>query len=229
MNNCKLTVITPTTGKESLNFLMKSILTQKDSHEIYHIILWDDYRNGVYDIGEEKTLLNKNKNMLSLYIPGTLGKIWGSHLRAVGLNIATTPYVTFADDDVWWEPDYYAAIKENIIEKDLDWGGVRRKVWNPTTEKLIGYDNFESIGNSKIDVNKRVPYEMLDGNCMIFRREYGVYASPLYREIQTYGDDRLLYDYLKENSYNYNLLSDYLINQSCPIKLIEMFEKNCKK
>lgn len=223
----KITILTPTTGKkEGLERLISSINNQINSEEIYHILLWDDKRE-VDALSPESY---NNDNRYSLYVPGELGKVWGSHLRAVGMNAVQTPYTTFADDDVWWDDDHYETIRKNIIDPDLVWGGVRRKIWNPHTEMMIGVDNFESIGYSTDNISvhsSKIQYEMLDGNCMTFKREYGVYAAPLYREIDYYGDDRLLYGYLKENASECALLTNATINQKCPVKLVPMFESLC--
>lgn len=221
IENKKLTVITPTSGRPNLLKLIESIRLQNNSNEIYHIILWDDFRQNE-TISEKPEDLN-NENTLSIYVPGNIGEFYGSHLRAIGLMLAQTPWVTFADDDVWWEPNHYDNLKE-IIDGGYEWGGVRRIIWNPYTKEKIGVDNFESVGDS---ASRKVPYEMLDGNTMIFKREYGVYASPIYREITTYDDDRRMYSYLKESSESYKILDVPTINQICPNKLVNMFQSLC--
>jgi len=221
IKNKKLTVITPTSGRTSLNKLIESIRSQNNSEEIYHIILWDDFRHDS-DINKKPEEFN-NDYILSIYVPGDLGNPYGSHLRAVGLMLAQTPWVTFADDDVWWEPNHYETLNI-IINGGYEWGGVRRNIWNPYNNTRIGVDNFESVGDSP---TRKVPYEMLDGNTMIFKREYGVYASPVYREIETYDDDRRMYNYLKECSNSYKLLETPTINQVCPNKLVNMFQTLC--
>jgi glycosyltransferase involved in cell wall biosynthesis len=221
IKNKKLTVITPTTGRKNLIRLIDTIRTQNNSDEIYHIILWDDFRqDDSQDLNFEQ--LN-NEHTLSIYIPGDLGTPYGSHLRSVGLMLAQTPWVTFADDDVWWEPNHYDVLKE-IMDGGFEWGGVRRVIWNPYDNERIGVDNFESVGDSPA---RKTPYEMLDGNTMIFKREYGVYAAPVYREITTYDDDRKMYAYLKECSSSFKLLTTPSINQVCPNKLVNMFQSLC--
>lgn len=216
-----LTVITPTTGRQNLLRLRETIRSQNNSNEIYHIILWDDFRqeDAINETPEE---LN-DEHTLSVYVPGDLGKPYGSHLRAVGLMLAQTPWVCFADDDVWWENNHYDTLKQ-IIDGGFEWGGVRRNVWNPYDNTKIGVDNFESVGDSP---TRKVPYEMMDGNTMLFKRQYGVYASPIYREVETYDDDRRLYSYLKECTDKYKLLEIPTINQTCPNKLVNMFKSLC--
>lgn len=221
MENFKLTVITPTVGRKGLQKLIDSIDAQDGGRdEIYHIILWDDTIKGEFKYPSKFN----SGNTLSIQIPGSLGTPFGSHLRAVGLMLAQTPWVTMADDDVWWNTNHYNHIKEFMDNPDVSWGGVRRNIWNPYTNERIGVDNFESVGDSE---DRKVPYEMLDGNCMFFKRELGSYASPLYRETMQYNDDRQMYQYLKDNNLGYVLSPEPTINQVCPEKLVDMFESNC--
>lgn len=223
MNNFKLTVITPTVGRKGLEKLIDSINNQSIGRdEIYHIILWDDTIKGEL---KNPSIFNSD-NTYSVQIPGSLGNPYGSHLRGVGLMMAQTPWVTMADDDVWWEDGHYEHIRSFMDNPDVSWGGVRRNVWNPFTGDRIGVDNFESVGDSP---DRKVPYEMLDGNTMFFRREYGSYAAPLYRETMDYNDDRQMYEYLKSNEVGYVLSPEATINQVCPEKLVDMFNTHCTK
>lgn len=228
MEGKRITVITPTTGKlKGLEDIIDSISAQENSDEIYHLILWDDYREKG---AKDPEYYNKPGERYSIYIPGNLGNNCAQNLRPMGLMAAQTPWVTLKDDDIWMDDDFYSIVRENIMDAGYDWGAVRRKVYHPETGELIGKDRFESVGDSNEDISpNRVDYEMLDGNVTVFKREYGVYAAPLYREVPKgfYGDDRLMYNYLKENSDNYKLLTDYVINQTCPDKLIDMFVNNC--
>lgn len=225
MKDYKLTVITPTVGRPELDKLIDSIRNKQtiSTDDVYHLIMWDDR----IDDPEKDPQSYNSENTFSVQIPGSLGKVFGSHLRAVALMMVQTPWVTFSDDDVWWEPNHYATLT-NIMDdpNGNDWGGVRRNIWNPFTKERIGVDNFESVGDSP---DRNVPYEMLDGNCMVFKADYGFYGSPLYREMNGYGDDRKLYAYLKECNVNYKLLNTPTINQICPEKLVNMFETHCTK
>lgn len=228
MINSKLTIITPTIGRNSLSELIDSIQLNNINNEIIHLILWDSKNGGDQYVEPrhiENYIANKGyKNVYNIFIPDDVGKYWGSGLRAIGLLSATTEYVTFADDDIILKDNYYKNIKDNIIDKNYDWGGWRRDIFNPLNGEFIGTDNFESVGDSN---DRKVPYEFLDNSCMIFKRQFGVYASPIYRESTTYSDDREMYKYLKDCSDNYIFLNVPLVNHKCPEKLILFFEENC--
>lgn len=215
-----ITVITPTTGKPSLELLIQSIGNQTLSGLVFHYLLWDNCR----DPGAKEPNSYNSAERISLVLPPGTGRnvnAPGSPLRAIGLIAASTPWVTFADDDVRWEPDHIESLVDAV--KGKNWGSTLRRIWSPTGE-LLGFDRFESVGD---DPSRRVSYEMCDNNCMIFRRELGVHAAALYRETQNYNDDRLMYQFLKQYAGPRGKTGKATINQICPARLVDFFKKNC--
>ena len=214
-----LTVITPTTGKASLARLIESIDAQSRGR-IFHLVMWDDKRDSAMD----PAALN-GPSRFSVVCPngsGRNGDAPGSILRAVGLVLAKTPWVAFADDDVWWEGNYLDEVEKRAAT--ANWMSVHRTIYSPFTKSRIGVDRFESVGDAP---SRKVPYEMCDGNTMIFKREFGMAAAHLFRETTQYNDDRLMYAFLKQYAGERGAIPDALINQICPEKLVGFFEKFC--
>ena len=224
-----ISIITPTTGKDSLFRLIESLNRQSVPFE--HILLWDDKRDDDFLYPTSYTLEDKDPNDLnshnrySIVINGTMvqGQACGSALRAIGLMAANTPFVTFADDDVWYEDDHLMNLLNAVNDKK--WSYCRRKIW-ANEKDCIGIDNFESVGDSP---DRKVPYEMVDNNCMIFARRLGTSGAVLYRETTGYDDDRLFYDFLKKHAGEPMKLTSPSINQVCPERLLPMFRQNCTK
>lgn len=217
-----LTVITPTTGKESLGKLIETIEKQSINKDVYHVLLWDDYRSHMSIL---PTKYN-SKNRISLVLPngfGRRGAAPGSALRSVGLMVAETPWVTFADDDVWWENDHLTLMLDLLNQENKKWGYCHRKIWT-SSGKYLGIDRFESVGNLP---SRKVSYEMCDNNCMMFKRHLGVEAAQFYRETTEYNDDRLMYSFLKKNGGIPITSYTPSVNHICPDRLIEFFTTNC--
>lgn len=224
-----ITVITPTTGEPSLERLIKSV----DSQDVpcVHILLWDNKREGEYLYPDSTTLKVKDpyafniKNRYSIVIPYSTvrGSAYGSALRSIGLMAAQTEYVTFADSDVWWDSGHLRSMLE--AAKNSGWAYCKRKIWANESD-YIGIDEFESVGD---DSTRRVPYEMVDNNCMIFARSLGCSGAVLYRETKEYNDDRLFYKFLKQYGGVPNKTGSATINQICPKRLEKMFRENCTK
>ena len=234
-----ITIITPTTGKKSLNKLFESLKEQ--SIGWVHILLWDGKREDEFLFPNKDTLEAKSPHELTeivytdsnceigmrycIEIPGSIvqGGAAGSALRAIGLMAANTPYVTFADDDVWYESNHLSKLLEAVQGKQ--WAYSRRKVWANEND-YIGVDNFESVGDHP---SRKVPYEMADNNTMIFSRRFGTSGAVVYRETKEYNDDRLMYAFLKKYAGEPGRIEEATVNQICPQKLEMMFRQHCDK
>ena len=233
-----LTIITPTTGKATLLNLIETITRQKVP--VVHILLWDDKREDSFADGSmSPEKLDKKEyweqyqySVNNIVMKGNFvnGIAKGSSLRAIGLMAANTEFVTFADDDVMWEDGHLLSMLQAISEGDHNWAFCKRKIWaklpdnNGPQFELIGVDEFESVGEEA-----KTPYKMVDNNCMIFRRRFGVSAACLYRETPDYNDDRLFYDFMKTYAGEPAKTGLATVNQICPDKLIQFFRSGCTK
>jgi hypothetical protein len=217
-----LTIITPTIGRQSLDKLIESVDSQTIKAATHHLVMWDDYRIK----GAADPLSFNSAVRQSVVLNGNLGKNGdapGSPLRAVALMAANTPWVTFADDDVWWDKYHVEKILETIESSKVNWLSTHRHIWQSET-LYLGVDNFESVGDA---LSRTVPYEMCDGNTMVFKRELGVMAAHLYRNTTNYDDDRLMYAHLKANAGPRGTITSATIHQICPETLIPFFQSNC--
>ena len=231
----EITIITPTTGKDSLSRLTNSLRYQRAS--FVHLLLWDDKREGEflypdsdnYGITQPEELdyvatYMKDGECYSqvghnIVLPGNLvsGKAYGSALRAVGLMAANTPYVTFSDDDVWYDENHLAEMLKAVRGKK--WARTIRRIWG---DVCFGEDRFESVGE-----DAKTPYKMVDNSSMIFDRRFGSSAACLYRETIEYNDDRLMYAFLKKHAGECGFTDKCTVNQVCPERLVEWFKTNC--
>jgi hypothetical protein len=103
-----ITVITPTTGKKSLGRLIDSIDSQSKAR-VFHLLLWDDKRDS--DVNPESFNSASRHSIVAPNGSGRNQDAPGSILRAAGLMLARTPWVTFADDDVWWDNNHLDEIE----------------------------------------------------------------------------------------------------------------------
>ena len=232
-----VTIVTPTTGKSTLFNLIETITRQKVP--VVHMLLWDDKRVDSFVEGGNMSPEKLDKKeywdmhqyrVNNIILKGSMvnGIASGSSLRAVGLMAANTEYVTFADDDVMWEDGHLASMLQTISEKNSNWAFCKRKIWSRLPDnngpqfELIGIDEFESVGEEA-----KTPYKMVDNNCMIFKRKFGVSAACLYRNTENYDDDRLFYQFLIEYAGVPAKTGLATINQICPDKLIQFFRNGC--
>ena len=222
-NQHLITIITPTIGERNLSQLVDSLGCQKIPW--VHIVLWDNKReeNGLSPSDIEDAKNGNIRYHIEIKDNFVNGIASGSSLRAIGLMASHTPYVTFGDSDVFHERNHFELMMDLI--KDANWAYCRRKIWT-TKGEYLGIDGFESVGDSE---DRKVPYEMVDNNCMIFKREFGASGAVLYRETKEYNDDRLFYAFLKQHAGKPNISKDASVHQYCPKKLESMFRTNCSK
>jgi len=227
-NTPLITIVTPTTGKEGLQRLISSL--EKQSVGYVHILLWDDKREGDFLFpdaeGSVKTPYDMDETTqkgirYSIVIPGSFvqGYAYGSALRSIGLMAANTPYVTFADDDVWFEPNHLDSLLASIGDKK--WAYCVRKIWSPLGE-CIGEDRFESIGEET-----KMPYNLIDNNSLLVERKFAASSACIYRETCDYNDDRLMYSFLKQYAGEPAKTDMATVNQICPERLEGMFREGC--
>jgi hypothetical protein len=227
-----ISVITPTTGKDSLFNLIESLTRQQA--RIIHFLIWDDIRQDHFlkdmkpeDLDKREYFEKYGYLVNNIIIKGRRinTAATGSALRAIGLISAVTDIVTFADDDVVWEDNHLSTMMEAM--KNHEWAFCKRKIWTinkNNTPEYLGIDEFESVGE-----DAKTPYKMVDNNCMMFKRRYGSSAAPLYRETNEYNDDRLFYNFLKQYAGEPGKTNLATINQVCPTKLVDFFKNNCTK
>jgi hypothetical protein len=210
-----VSIITPTTGKPGLDRLRESL--RKQSVAYTHLLVWDAVR----DVAARDPLSYQDAVTHSICLPGkmVIGEAAGSALRAVALMAANTPYVTFADDDVWFDDSHLALLIEAI--RGRNWAFAVRRIHSPGGE-LIGVDRFESIGDES-----KLPYDLVDNSSNMFVRKLGVGAAHLYRETQQYNDDRLMYAFCKQYGGEPGRTTLPTVNQTCPARLEQYFRKNC--
>lgn len=235
-----ITIITPTTGRDSLYNLITSIKRQIDEKgetiPVHHILLWDKKREGKFlwpnDNGETLQPQDLEQQNSSLYTCNCIvindhivaPNAPGSALRAVGLMVSNTDYVTFADDDIMWENNHLVSILIPLLGKNAGWGYCMRKIWTKLPDdqyEFICIDDFESVGEEA-----KTPYKMVDNNCMVFKRRFGTSAACLYRETQQYNDDRQMYNFLKQYAGEPVITRQATVNQVCPDRLVDFFRQN---
>lgn len=224
-----ISIITPTTGSDGLFRLIDSIKTQEADYE--HILLWDDKREGRFLAGDSANAaamrpedLNDQRTT-SITIKGSFvrGRATGSALRAVGLMAAQGKYITFADSDVWHEPNHLTQLLSTA--KGKNWAFCRGRIWRGDG-RYIGVDNFESVGDSP---DRRTTQIMVDNNTMIVARYYGSMAATLYRETTQYDDDKRMTQLLYKRAGTPGINKEATVNQICPVKLESMFERKCTR
>lgn len=214
------TVITPTTGDKHLAQAILSV--QNQTVKANHLIVID----GLTCLRKtEPILTNTNFDGDVIILPYNTGgeyrkNRWNGHrIYSAIPKTVNTSYVSFLDEDNWYEPEFVSTCE--MYAKDGRRGAVtvRRNVYKGL--KLIGTDDFESIGHNSMG------YCLHDTNTMYF--DTYLYSKHLSQSFYyPLGADKYVSERLYALSFVKHIhLTDYLVNYRSPRRLYEFFEKGC--
>ena len=212
------TVITPTVGRKSI-YKLKKIL-QKETIPYVHLILWDSKRceDAVRPCDLEDDVTYCYEFHHPLYArQNARNDVW---LRAVGISLARTPYITFSDDDTWPEENHLHRVYKYMIENKLDYTHCIRRMWSPNCE-AIGEDRFEAIG----ELNS-FGYTLLDNSSLFLNSKAALIVMQVFLQNQVYGDDRVTHGPLKKYCSG-KRIDQVLKNHTCQPNLEAFFRKFC--
>jgi len=181
-----VTVITATTGRESLRACLESVASQTHKN-IQHLVFLDGpdavkkmCETISYDkiAGRDKYDLYKNVDVIEL--PYSTGKDrWNGHrMYAAGTFLAKGDFVVFLDDDNTIDPDHVSSCLETIEANKCGWTYSLRKIVDKNGVILCN-DDCESLGPdypTVINANDR----LVDVNCYFIQKKLAVYVSPIW-------------------------------------------------
>lgn len=233
------TIITPTMGNHSIIRLKKALLFE--DIPFIHLILWDTNRvNNEVDIKsleDERTFCYEFKHPYHQF-PKQRNDVW---LRAVGITLTNTPFITFFDDDTWPERNHLKTVFDYMTSNKLDYTYCQRRMWEDSgigkdinsssyqsraeydCEFLrnIGVDTFEATGEKN-----KFGYTLIDNSSLYLRLETGRKLSSMFMGNQVYGDDRLTKDFLEDNNTIGKKLEHVLVNHVAKPNLVDFFREN---
>ena len=208
-------VITPTTGKDTVNRAMESVTDQTIPTE--HLIVEDGKLTNmhIFETGMRKVMrLPENVG----------GNGWYGHrVYAAMPLLVNADYILFLDEDNWFEPNHVETMINKIKSKDLMWSYSLRRICNEAGE-YIGDDDCESLGRWPAFYDHTLNF--VDTNCYCFKREYLVnVAHSFYGQ---WGADRPFYKSASTNLPSFGCTGEATVNYRAPERLLEMFREGNK-
>jgi hypothetical protein len=182
INIPKVIVITPTTGASYLEDAIKSVQSQ-DYLNVDHVVVCDGqkFENKTRQI-INKYLGNGNSNIIGLkflVLPYNTGaNNWICHRIYSSLPnlLPTANFVTFLDEDNFYEPDHISSLVKLTVNNNLDWCYCLRNIYEDN--QFICKDECESMGHLLPvwnDANQR----LIDTGCYMLSRRVAVKVSQL--------------------------------------------------
>ena len=219
----RVMVITPTTGKSTVNQAIESVRNQSIKTE--HLIVVD----GGGDISDRfsNMLLNKispnYENPLQwLTLPENVGGNgwYGHRVYAAMPLMVNADYILFLDEDNWFEPNHVETMIDKIKSKDLMWSYSLRRIIDERGQ-YVSDDDCESLGRFPTFYDHTLNF--VDTNCYCFKREYLVrVAHNFYGQ---WGADRGFYKAAATNLPAFGCTGEATVNYRAPDRLLSMFRE----
>ena len=164
-----VSVITPTTGMDTLAQAIKSVSTQ----DADHIVVIDGVKfaeRAIKIITEHEhprlrlIILPENTgNPQRHYNPEYNGRFYGHRIYGAMAGLVNTDHIMFLDEDNWYEPNHVESMVSLIKNHNLEWAYSLRKVVDGEGN-FICDDNCDSLGVFPNYMN--IPF--VDMNCYCF-------------------------------------------------------------
>lgn len=162
-NSVRTTVITPTTGTRWLGEAIRSVQIQE--RQCRHLVVVDGREHAAK---AERILGDLDFMGDVIVLPENTGRmyqgerVWNGHrIYSAVPKLVNTEYVSFLDEDNWYEPHFVRAVETIAEEGEWDMVTCRRHLWHDGT--YLGVDDFESVGKN------RFGYILYDTNTLFFR------------------------------------------------------------
>lgn len=205
-------VITPTTGKDTVNQAIESVKAQTIKTE--HLLVIDGIKkNKWYPMSEVDQVVALPEN-----IGG--GGWYGHRVYAAMPLMVNADYILFLDEDNWFEPNHVETLIAKIKSKDLMWSYSLRKIINEQDEYVFD-DDCEALGRYPAFYDHLVNF--VDTNCYCFRRDYLV--SVAHHFYGQWGADRLFYKAVAKALPSFGCTGEATVNYRAPERLMKMFEE----
>ena len=213
----RVMVITPTTGKDTLEKAVQSVANQTIKTE--HLIVEDGIEADVLlDLS-----LTPNARIMTL--PENVGGNgwYGHRVYAAMPLMVNADYILFLDEDNWFEPNHVETMINKIKSKDLMWSYSLRRICDESGQYVCD-DDCESLGRYPTFYDHTINF--VDTNCYCFRREYLVtVAHSFYGQ---WGADRPFYKAASTSLPAFGCTGEATVNYRAPERLLKMFAEGNK-
>jgi glycosyltransferase involved in cell wall biosynthesis len=206
----RIMVITPTTGKDTINRAMESVTNQTIPTE--HLIVEDGKLTNmhIFETGMRKVMV----------LPENVGGNgwYGHRVYAAMPLMVNADYILFLDEDNWFEPNHVETMINKIKSKDLMWAYSLRRICDESGQYVCD-DDCESLGRYPAVYDSTLNF--VDTNCYCFRREFLVtVAHSFYGQ---WGADRPFYKSASTALPAFGCTGEATVNYRAPERLLEMF------
>lgn len=202
----RATVIIPTTGSDTLEKAINSVVNQSyENTQVYIVVDGYQYKEKVSSI-----LYNMNmdeKTWVCMTVPENVGAdgYYGHRIYAAATHLVNSDYVLYLDQDCWIDENHVESLVNTIEENDYYWAHSLRKIVDKDGNYVCN-DDCESLGKWRPLTN----YNHIDTNCYCIKTEIAVKISQVFHG--KWGQDRIFYQALNQHFQKYGCSGLYTLN-----------------
>jgi glycosyltransferase involved in cell wall biosynthesis len=198
----KVTVITPSIGKDELVKCVESV--SKQTYEnLTHLVVSDgpEFLNNIVIMP-----LVHDRLRITIVPENTgAGNFYGHRIYAAFPHLVNSDYILFLDEDNFYEPNHIETLVETIERKNLDFSFSLRKIFSKEGEYLCD-DNCESLGKWPIYFTRGTPHGeqyLIDTSSFCFKRDWLIKYCNIWH-FGWGGDRRFFYSVRDSSKYDTN-------------------------
>lgn len=204
-----VSVITATTGNPKLRRAIESVQAQTYPR-VEHVVVIDG-TSGAESVRAMLPSARKH-DIQVIPLPFNTGADGynGHRIYAACIYLANGRYISFLDEDNWFEPHHIESLMRLIEMKGLEWAHALRNIVD-ADGRFVARDDCESLGAWPIwnDPGSH----LVDMNCYLIRRDIAVGASPVFhRRIYDLSPDFDLCRFLLGAAKRFDTNGDYTVN-----------------
>lgn len=205
-----VSIITATVGNAKLRRAIESVQAQSYPH-LEHVIIVDG-PSGAESV-RQMLPSGTRHDIRVISLPFNTGADGYLCHRIYGAcaYLVSGRYISFLDDDNWFEPHHIESLMRLVETKGLEWAYALRNIVD-TDGNLITQDDCQSLGRWPIWTADGT--NLVDMNCYLLRRDIAIGCSPTFhRRAQDEGNvDFRLCRFLLEAATRFDTNGDYSVN-----------------
>jgi hypothetical protein len=204
-----VSVITATTGNPKLQRAIESVQAQTYPR-VEHVVVID----GPSGAESVRRMLpsGTTHDIQVMPLPFNTGADGynGHRIYAACIYLANGRYISFLDEDNWFEPHHIQSLMRLVEAKGLEWAYALRNIVD-ADGRFVTQDNCESLG--AWPTWNAPGSHLVDMNCYLIRRDIAIGASPVFhRRIYDLSPDFELCRFLLGAAKRFDTNGDYTVN-----------------
>lgn len=200
-----VTVVIPTTGAETLDRAIQSVLTQNHKDIKCWVVI-----DGPQFASQARKITDNYKSkieVLELVENTGSNNFYGHRIYAATGFLFNTDYIAYLDQDNWFASDHIESMLTYIEQSGNDWCYSLRKIYDKDGN-FVTDDNCESLGKWPVWVNEQS--HLVDTSCYCIKREVIVRISGLW--YGNWGGDRVFYANLAHHFPKFGCTGKHTVN-----------------